>query len=567
MTAIANLDPSDLAALTAAYQELIDRPIASPGELRAWMQDFSDLTAAFDEMGTRRYIAKTCNTASAEIEAAYLDFVQRLEPAVKPLHSALQKKFLQSPHRGALTEPKLNLLAKKWQADVDIFREENIPLSVKITEIVNEYDNINGSMSVVHNGKECTLQQASRFLEDPDRTTREAVWKLIARRRLQERAKIDELFSAIIPLRHKLALNAGKSDYRDFTWTELKRFDYSPADCIAFADAIEKSIMPLVLKLDEHRRSKLGVERLRPWDRTTTTSDVAVDITGDQPLRPFSPDDIDGFIAKTTKAFERVSPLLAKDFDSLRTNGNLDLASRKAKAPGGYQSSLEKSKQPFIFMNAAGLQRDVETLLHEGGHAFHYIAAAQNEPLSFLRSAPIEFCEVASMGMELLAQDHLDVFYSPEEAQRAALSHFESILRFFPWMAMVDQFQHWLYTHPEHSVEQRTAAWRKLMQRFGGACDWTGLEDARDALWQRQLHLFHVPFYYVEYGIAQLGALQLWLMSRQDPQRAVQRYRAALALGGTRPLPELFAAAGIHFDFSEKTLTPLMTAVAEELKL
>jgi oligoendopeptidase F len=570
-TTISQLDPADLPSLTAAYQELIDRPIASPADLDRWLTDFSDLTATVDELGTRRYIAKTCNTADPDIEKAFLDFVQRIEPAIKPPYFELQKKYLASPHRAALLASKdghrHQMLTRKWQADVELFRPENIPLSVQITEIVNDYDKINGSLSVVHNGKEYTLQQASRFLEDPDRTTRETVWKLIAHRRLQERAKVDDLFSSIIPLRHKLAQNAGKSDFRAFTWTELKRFDYTPEDCINFASSIEQSVMPLIVKLDEHRRQKLGVDKLRPWDRTTTTSDVAVDITGDQPLRPFSSDDIPTLIHKTTQVFDRVSPLLAADFDSLRANNNLDLASRKAKAPGGYQSSLEKVKQPFIFMNAAGLQRDLETLLHEGGHAFHYIAAAKTEPLVFLRSAPIEFCEVASMGMELLAQDHLDVFYTPEDSRRAGLAHFESILRFFPWMAMIDQFQHWLYTHPTHTADQRTAAWRKLIQRFGGACDWTGLEDARDALWQRQLHLFHVPFYYVEYGIAQLGALQLWLMARQDPRRAVERYRAALALGGTRPLPDLFAAAGIHFDFSQKTLAPLMQAVAEELQL
>lgn len=572
MTTTTNqLDPSDLPSLTTAYQELINRPIASPADLLTWLDDFSHLTATVDELGTRRYIAKTCNTEDPEIEKAFLDFVQRIEPAIKPPYFELQKKFLASPHRAALCASndghRYDILTRKWQADVELFRPENIPLAVKITEIVNDYDKINGSLSVTHSGQEYTLQQASRFLEDPDRATRETVWKLIAHRRLQARSKIDDLFSAIIPLRHQLAQNSGKPDFRAFTWTELKRFDYTPDDCIAFADSIEQSVMPLIVKLDEHRRQKLNVDTLRPWDRTTTTSDVAVDITGDHPLRPFSSDDIPTLIQKVTQVFHRVSPALAADFDSLRANNNLDLASRKSKAPGGYQSSLEQSKQPFIFMNAAGLQRDLETLLHEGGHAFHYIAAAATEPLVFLRSAPIEFCEVASMGMELLAQDHLDPFYRPEESRRAALTHFESILRFFPWMAMIDQFQHWLYTHPQHSTTERTAHWQSLMTRFGGACNWTGLEDARDALWQRQLHLFHVPFYYVEYGIAQLGALQLWLMARQDPRRAVERYRAALALGGTRPLPDLFAAAGIHFDFSPKTLAPLMQAVAEELQL
>jgi oligoendopeptidase F len=309
--------------------------------------------------------------------------------------------------------------------------------------------------------------------------------------------------------------------------------------------------------LNRLRREDLGVDRLRPWD-------LSVDPRNRPALRPFAEDQVPAFIDKTKAIFDRLSPALGEDFESLRTHGNLDLDSRKGKQPGGYQMSLEESKQPFIFMNAAGMQRDVEVLLHEGGHAFHFLAAV-GEPLVFLRSAPMEFCEVASMSMELLGSEHFDVFYDAADAARAKRRLLEGIIEILPWIATVDSFQHWIYTHPGHSREERAAEWLGLTERFGAKVDWSGYEDVRRSSWLRQLHLFHVPFYYIEYGIAQLGALQLWMKAMEDPRKALANYRAALRLGGTRSLPELFAAAGIRFDFSAGTLRPLMHAVREEL--
>jgi oligoendopeptidase F len=317
--------------------------------------------------------------------------------------------------------------------------------------------------------------------------------------------------------------------------------------------------VPAVRALDARRRDDLGLAALRPWDQ-------AVDPQGRPPLRPFAEADIDGFVSRTKAILGRVSPELGEQFESLRRNGNLDLDSRRGKQPGGYQSSLSEVKQPFIFMNAAGLQRDVDVLLHEAGHAFHYLAATAAEPLAFLHHAPLEFCEVASMSMELLGADHYDVLYpAPADTARARRALLEGIVRFLPWMATIDTFQHWIYTHPGHARAERTAEWLRIVGRFGRDVDWTGHEAARASSWQQQVHLFNAPFYYVEYGIAQLGALQVWLKSREDPRRALANYRAALSLGGTRPLPELFAAAGVRFDFSERTLRPLVDAVVEEL--
>jgi oligoendopeptidase F len=434
-----------------------------------------------------------------------------------------------------------------------------VPIQVEITRRVTAYDEINGRMMVNFRGKDLTMQQLGRFLEDPDRPTRQEAWELSAKRRLQDREAIENIFEELLPLREKIAANAGLADYRAYQWKANKRFDYTPADCLKFADAIASSCVPVVARMDLQRAADLGLEKLRPWD-------TAVDPQSRPALHPFRDDDIDGFVGKTREIFNRLSPALASDFDQLKTHGNLDLQSRKGKQPGGYLMPLEETRQPVIFMNAAGLQRDVETLLHEGGHAFHHLAAA-NENLVFLRSAPMEFCEVASMSMELLGSPHLDVFYNEADAQRARRTLIEGIIRFFPWMATIDSFQHWIYTHPKHSRQQRQETWLALLDRFGSKLDWTGWEAIRQSQWQRQGHLFHAPFYYIEYGIAQLGALQLWMKSKQDPRAALNNYRAALALGGTKPLPQLFAAAGIVFDFSEKTLHPLMAAMEEELEV
>ncbi len=556
-----DVDVADFSQLQPLYQALLDRPIQSAGDLEKWLLDFSELSAVVDEYGSRRYIAKSCHTDDAEIEKAYFHFVEQIEPKIKPLYFQLQKKYLASPYRNELTARpdghRYEMLERKWRADVEIYRDENVPIETEITKLVTDYDRTMGAMTAMFRGKEYTLQQLARFIEEPDRPTRQEAWELMTRRRLQDRAKIDELFQKLLPLREQLAANAGLENYRAFIWKAYKRFDYTPEDCQRFGEAIEQTVVPLVRQLDEQRAADLGLKKLRPWD-------LSVDPKNRPPLRPFAENEVPVFVEKVRGIFERLSPELAAQFDTLGEAGNLDLESRKGKQPGGYQCSLEECCAPFIFMNAAGVQRDVETLLHEGGHAFHCLAV-RDEPLVFLRHAPMEFCEVASMAMEAFAADHYDIFYDDADAARAKRTYFEGVIRFFPWMATIDLFQHWIYTHPGHTPAERTAKWLELTDRFGSELDWSGYEDAREAAWQRQLHLFHAPFYYVEYGIAQLGALQLWTRSKQDPRQTLANYRAALRLGGTRPLPRLFDAAGIRFDFTERTLGPLMQAVGEEL--
>lgn len=555
----ADIDPAKFEQLQPLFAALQDRPLNTIQEIEAFLRDFSELSSLIDEYGSRRYIDKSCHTEDKAIEAAFLHFVEHVAPRIKPLSFQLQKKLLDSPAVGQLKGQRYEMLLRQWRVDVGLFRDENVPIETEVEKLVNEYDKINGSMMVNFRGKEYTPPQMARFLEDTDRATRRESWEATTRRRLQDREKVEAIYDQLLPLYERIARNAGLKDYREYAWKAKKRFDYTPADCLRFADAIAETCVPVVKRLNERRARELGVDSLRPWD-------LEVDVKGRPPLHPFAEDQVPAFVSKTREVFDRMSPALGSEFEQLNARGNLDLDSRKGKQPGGYQMSLERSKQPFIFMNAAGLQRDVETLLHEGGHAFHFIESCAHEPLMFLRSAPMEFCEVASMSMELLGSEHFDVFYNAGDAARAKVKLFEGIIRFLPWMAIIDSFQHWIFTHPGHSRAQRTAEWLRLLDRFTAGVDWSGFETAREASWQRQGHLFHSPFYYIEYGIAQLGALQLWMRAKHDPRQALANYRAALTLGGTRPLPELFSTAGIAFDFSHKTLAPLVTALREEIE-
>jgi oligoendopeptidase F len=556
------LDPSEWSQIEPLADNLRQRDLQDLAAAERFLLDFSELTSVIDEFGTRRYIEKSCHTEDESIEKAFLHYVENIEPKLKQLTFDLQRKFCGSSIASDLAarEGRYAMLLRSWKAEVDLFREENVPLETECTRIVADYDKVCGAMMVTFDGKELTLQQLATYLESNNPGVRQESWKLGTARRLRDRSRIDELFERIVRVDGQIAANAGCSNFMEWSWKSLKRFDYTPEDCARFAHSIERCVVPCVEELNRSRARAMGIPAPRPWD-------LKCDVFEREQLRPFDPSDVDGFVSRTARIFGRLSPQLAAQFESLRAHGDLDLGSRRGKQPGGYQSTLNESRRPFIFMNAAGTHGDVETLLHEGGHAFHAIASAE-EPLVFLRRAPIEFCEVASMSMELFAEPHLDEFYpNPEDANRARRAHLEGILRFFPWMAVIDQFQHWLYTTPSPPTgAERDRKWVELHSRFDRGVDWTGLEDARQALWQRQMHLFHVPFYYVEYGIAQLGALQLWLKSRTDPAGALAAYRAALRLGGTRPLPELFAAAGIVFDFSLRTLEPLVNAVREELE-
>jgi oligoendopeptidase F len=525
-------------------------------DLEEWILDRGELSAALDEEGAKRYIAMTCHTDSEEAEKAYLHFIEKVEPQIKPKQFELAKRYVEHPLREKLPKDRYEVFDRDTRLQVELFREENVSLETEEARLGQQYQKLMGSLTVQFKGEEKTLIQMGRYLEEPDRNLRQEAWELVAKRRLQERDTIEQLFDSLLKLREQIARNAGFSNFRDYAFRKLGRFDYTPADCERFHEAVEKEIMPVVRQLQKQRREQMKVDRLRPWD-------LAADPLSRPPLRPF--EQVEQMVAKTQQIFDQMDEDLAGGFRRMQELRLLDLANHKGKAPGGYQSTLAEARLPFIFMNAVGVQRDVDTILHEAGHAFHALAT-QEEDLYPYRSAPIEFCEVASMSMELLGNEFLEEFYASPEAKRARRMHLEQMVAsIFPWIATVDAFQHWIYTHPDHTRDERANAWLECFSRFAGDVDWTGYEDARKSLWHRQLHIFLHPFYYIEYGIAQLGAIQVWSNSKRNKASALKSYKKGLALGGSRPLPELFEAAGCRFDFSRETIKPLVRLVGEEL--
>jgi oligoendopeptidase F len=551
------IDLGDWGQISPLFDQLEARAqaCANPAELERWLLDWGELSAAIGEESSKRYIAMTCHTDSSDAEKAYLHFVENVDPQLKPRQFKLAQTYVTHPLRAQLPKARYQVFDRDTQVNVEVFRAENIPLETEKARLSQQYQKLSGSLTVQFRGEEKTLVQMGRYLEEPDRALRQEAWELVANRRLQEVEKFEGIFDQLVKLREQIALNAGYGNYRDYAFRKLGRFDYTPGDCEKFHAAVEAEVMPAVAELQAERRRQLGVEILRPWD-------LAVDPLNRPPLRPF--EQVDQMVSRTQEIFARLDGGLAAGFQRMQTLHLLDLANRKGKAPGGYQSTLAEARVPFIFMNAVGLQRDVETILHEAGHAFHALATC-DEDLYAYRNAPIEFCEVASMSMELLGNEFLERFYAAPEANRARRTHLEGIVNILPWIATVDAFQHWIYTHPGHMRAERTAAWLALMDRFGGAVDWSGYEAARANLWHRQLHIFIHAFYYIEYGIAQLGALQVWANSKRNKAEALNHYKRSLALGGSRPLPELFAAAGCKFEFSRKTMAPLVSLVREEL--
>ncbi len=549
-------DPTDPQAVAALYQQLVDRPVGSAAELVQWLLDRSELDAVVSQTGSALYIRMTCQTDAAARAEAYKAFVECVRPVIEPLADKLDRKYLAAREQFELDTARYGVYDRGTRADVELFREENVPLQTESSLLSQEYQAICGAMSVEFQDRERTLPEMGKFLLETDREVRESAWRATAARRLVDAEKLEDLFDRMLPVRGRVAGNADCADFREYCFRSMHRFDYTPADCRAYHDAVAKCVVPVWRQIQQDRQTTMGVDTLRPWD-------AAVDPKGRPPLKPF--EQSSELIAGAEKVFGQLDAELGGQFSQMAAEGLLDLSSRKGKAPGGYQSSLSEARKPFIFMNAVGLNRDVSTLLHEGGHAFHSLAAADEDLMAY-RHAPMEFCEVASMSMELLALEHLSVFYDGDDLRRARRDQLEGTIHILPWVATIDAFQHWLYTNPGHTPAARRAAWLETAGRFdGGVVDWTGLDAEHAQVWHRQLHLFQCPFYYIEYGIAQLGALQLWVRARQDAAAALADYRRALGLGGSKPLPELFAAAGLKFDFSEATIAPLMAAVTEEL--
>lgn len=540
------------------FDELLDRPLNTVGDLKRWFLDRSELESVIAEDLAWRYIQMTCYTENETYRNAYQNFIETIQPEIAPVSDKLNKKAAASPFLNELARSEgYDIMIRNLKKEIEIFREENVPLYTEINTESQKYAHINGSMTVEIDGKELTLQQAAVILMSTDREKREATYYKITDRRLKDKGALDDLFSTLIRLRNQVAINAGFGNFRDYMFKSLGRFDYIPQDCYDFHEAIQHEVVPILDQFSKERKAALKVAQLRPWDK-------AVDPEGREALKPFTSGT--ELAEKTIEVFRRLDPFLGQCVSIMKEMGHLDLESRKGKAPGGYNYPLAEIGVPFIFMNATSTLRDVVTIMHEGGHAIHNFLTRDLE-LNDFKSTPSEVAELASMSMELISMDHWDVFFpNKEELKRAKREHLEDIIETLPWVGTIDQFQHWIYLHPGHTLEERKAEWNKIFDRFADTVtDWTSLQSAKDYLWQKQLHLYEVPFYYIEYGMAQLGAIAVWRNFRKDRQTGLAGYQNALKLGYLRTIPEIYKAAGIKFDFSRSYVRELMNFVREEL--
>jgi len=550
LTAWADVEP--------LYENLLNHPIGNADELRQWFADRSELESYLSENFAWRYIRMTCNTADPELIERLNFFITEIQPQMTAYGNKLDEKAVASPYLAEIGEKGFDVAVRGMKKSIEIFREENIALQTRIQTEERQYGAIAGAMTVVINGEEMTLPQAGDLLQSTDRAVREDAWRTIQERRYSDKDQLDALYNRLIELRQQVAANAGFANFRDYMFAALGRFDYTPQDCFAFHQSVATAVVPLLTDLAEERRQKLAVEPLRPWD-------AKVDLEGQSPLKPFATGE--DLLNKAIECFTRLDPYLGDCLRIMKAMGHLDLESRKGKAPGGYNYPLEEIGVPFIFMNATSSLRDLVTMVHEGGHAVHSFLTREL-PLKAYRNPPMEVAELASMSMELLSMDHWDVFFSdPAELKRAKLQHLESIVETLPWVATIDKFQHWVYEHPAHTVEERQQAWVQIYQAFTDMItDWIGLEKYKQYIWQKQLHLYEVPFYYIEYGIAQLGAIGVWKNYRQDKQKGLQGYMNALKMGYTAPIRAIYAAADVPFDFSEAYISELIRFVWDEIE-
>jgi len=545
-------------ALEPYFKALLEREINSKETIEQWLKDMSEVESAVSEDACWRQIRMTCDTTDKNLEEAFTYFCMEIQPKLQPYADKLNRKFVENEFTQQLDQQKYFTYLRNVKKSIDLFREENIPIQAELSVMQQQFGVIAGKMTVEVNGQEYTLQQASKFLENPDRKLRESVYRKIQDRRLQDKTEMHNLYTELVKRRDKVAKNADFANYRDYKFIELGRFDYTKEECFAFHEAVKLHVLPLVEKIYTHKKEKLGLDSLRPWD-------VEAQPEGVEPLHPFKtgPE----LLAKTEQCFTELHPFFADCLRKMDAMRHFDLESRKGKAPGGYNCPLAESGAPFIFMNAAGQMDDVTTMVHEGGHAVHSFLAHHLE-LNAFKEYPMEIAEVASMAMELFTMDHWHTYFdSEEELQRAKEHQLERVITIFPWIATIDKFQHWVYENPNHTAEERTAKWLEILKEFTPSnIDISGLEEYRKIGWQRQLHLFEVPFYYIEYGIAQLGAIGMWMQYKKDAQQALQNYINALSLGGTKTLPELYSAAGLKFDFSPAHIKTLMEFVNEELE-
>ena len=546
--------------LSRAYAELSAREVRDEAGLEKWLLDQSELDSFVYEQRTVRYIRSTLQTDNPESTGAYRQYLDQLEPKIKMANFGLLKKYASAPGRAGLPKGAYGQDEKRRLSALRIFREANVELEREDSNLSQSYLKALGAMTVTFRGQERTLQQMSKFYEETDRGVREEAWRLADGRALRDRAALDGIYDQMVRVRDQIARNSGFANFRDYVFVKRDRFDYSPQDCERFHQGVEEFMVPLSREIDRRRSEELGVELLRPWD-------LRVDPAGRRPLAPFQ--DGSSLVSGAREVLSRVDPELGGYFARMADLGLLDLESRKGKAPGGYQEELTEARLPFIFMNAAQRDTDVRTLHHEAGHSFHtFLMRKQGLPyFNANANLPLEFAEVASISMEIISGDHYGgVFYGAEDARRSNFEEAAGNVKLFAWVATVDAFQHWVYTHPYHTQEERESAWVRTFNRFCGLESYEGIEESRACRWHRQLHFFEAPFYYIEYGIALTGALGIWSRYREDRDDAIAAYKSALSLGASRSVPELFDAAGLRWGFGPPELRVLAHGLREEIR-
>ncbi|MBC8332797.1 MAG: M3 family oligoendopeptidase [Anaerolineae bacterium] len=538
---------ADWSDLEPYYQELLTRPFDA-ASVAAWLADWSELRKLVDETYARLQLTSFQNTADAEAEERYYYFLENLYPKLQAADQQLKEKLLASD-----LEPEgMRVPLMRMRAEAQIFRDANLLLQTEERKLGSQYSKITGGQNIIYQGENLTLQQAAAKMHTPERAVREQLWQLTAERQLQNRGAINDLWVQAMELRQQIAANADLPDYRAYRWQQLHRFDYTPQDSKDFFEAIAEVAVPAAQRVYARHCTRLGLDSLRPWDLEREQSTMR--FPGIQAYE--TPEDFDTI---AEDVFQQVDPELGAYFASMRREHLLDLQNRPGKSPGAFCTSFATQARPFIFMNAVGMETDVRVLLHEAGHAFHVFERSRL-PYHHQWRANMEFNEVASTAMEFLAAPYLSKshggYFSKADAARARVQHLENTLLFWPYMAVVSAFQHWVYEHPTLSSDpaQCDAQWSALNARFMPSLDWSGLEDALATGWHRKLHIHRYPFYYIEYGLSQLGAVQIWANALNDQACALVDYRAALALGGTATIPELYAAAGVRLAFDVQTL-------------
>jgi oligoendopeptidase F len=550
---------TDWSQLQRLFEELLQREIPNEISLMQWMKDRSELESVLWEDMAWRYIRMTCDTENALLEKHYQDYIQHIEPQVTPYSNRLNKKLLDHPLIEIIERRTgYGILLREIRKDISLFRDDNVALQVQGQTLSSRYGKLSGAMTITLDGKTLTMPQASVCLKSTDRDLRKKAFLQMSARRLQDRETLEEILDKLIQLRHQIASNAGFDNYRDYAFIEKGRFDYTPEDCFRFHESIRHEVLPLFNQQRQRQKQLLKLETLCPWD-------VTVDAQHRPALKPF--ESSEALLQKTIRCLNRIDPYFADCLSSMKERGYLDLESRPGKADGGYNYPLPESDIPFIFMNAASSQNDVRTLTHEAGHAIHAFLNAPLELVNF-KNTPSEIAELASMSMELISMDAWDEFYPNEdELKRAKLEQLEGIISRLCNIAAIDRFQHWLYQNPNHTHEERRAEWHDITENFyDTVTDWSAITQAKDYNWQRVLHIFELPFYYIEYGMAQLGALAIWKNYRENPAAALSAYKAALALGYTRTIPKTYQAANIQFDFSQDYIRELMQFLQTEIE-